>query len=483
MDKGLDLIEELNQIAKEKNIDREVIYEAIETSLISACKKHFGTSQNIKVNVDRETGEVKVLAQKEVVEHVTDEHLQIDFESAKQVSPHFELGDMVDVVITPKNFGRVSAQTAKQVVVQKFREAERKILFDEYITKEKEVVTGIVQQRERKNVYVALGRLDAVLPQNEQVPGEDYRFQDRIKVYVTEVKQTTKGPLVHVSRSHPELVKRLFEQEVPEVYDGIVEIKSIAREAGSRTKMAVYSKNPQVDAVGACVGQNGLRVNVVVTELRGEKIDIINWNEDPATYIAAALSPSKVVAVYSDEKDQSAKIIVPDNQLSLAIGRDGQNARLAAKLTGWRIDIKSESQAKDMPFPISEPKPAVEPEVQVPEALDDTEPLLDTLPEEPVPSVEEEAFVATAQPVEAPLAAETEVAVDAGAYAETYETGPAEGYDEETEEEGQVYYGEDGLLYYEGKQVYYGEDGLLYYVDEFEEDYEDEQQDDALLEP
>ena len=253
-------------------------------------------------------------------------------------------------MVTPKNFGRISAQTAKQVVVQKFREAEREILFNQYISKEKEIVIGIVQRYEKKNVIVQLGKIDAVLAPNEQIPGEQYKFMDRIKVYVVEVKQTTKGPQIFVSRTHPELVKRLFEQEVPEVFDGTVEIKSIAREAGSRTKIAVYSKDPNVDAVGACVGQNGYRVNVIVNELCGEKIDIVNWSEDPKEFIAAALSPSKVLAVAINPDEQSARIVVPDHQLSLAIGKEGQNARLSAKLTGWRIDIKSESQAKETGF-------------------------------------------------------------------------------------------------------------------------------------
>ena len=345
MNKGVDLIEALNQISKERGIDKEVIYEAIETSLVSACKKNFGTSQNIKVIIDRETGDVKVYAQKEVVESVEDPHLQISLDDARKISVKYSVGDIVDIVVTPKDFGRISAQTAKQIVVQKFREAEREILFNEYITKEKDIMTGIVQRKEHKNVYVALGKTDGVMLPNEQTNGEDYQFQDRLKVYVTEVKQTSKGPVVNVSRTHPELVKRLFEQEVPEVHDGIVIIKSIAREAGSRTKMAVHSKDADVDPLGACVGANGSRVNVVVAELRGEKIDIITWDEEPAKYIAAALSPSKVVDVILNAKDQSAKAIVPDHQLSLAIGRDGQNVRLAAKLTGWRIDIKSESQA------------------------------------------------------------------------------------------------------------------------------------------
>ena len=342
----VEFINALNQIEKEKGIDKEVIFEAIETSLVSACKKNFGTSQNIKVVINRETGDVACYAQKEVVEEVEDDMLQISLEDARNINPYFIIGDIIDIEVTPKNFGRISAQTAKQVVVQKFREAEREILYNQYITKEKDIMTGIVQRRERKNVIVQLGKIDAILTPNEQIPFEEYNFMDRIKVYVLEVKQSTKGPQIYVSRTHPELVKRLFEQEVPEVYDGTVEIKSIAREAGSRTKIAVYTKDKNVDALGACVGQNGYRVNVIVNELHGEKIDVINWSEDPKEFIAAALSPSKVVAVSINEQEQSAKIVVPDHQLSLAIGKEGQNARLAAKLTNWKIDIKSESQAK-----------------------------------------------------------------------------------------------------------------------------------------
>lgn len=343
-------MEALNEIVKEKGIDKEVIYEAIESSLVSACKKNFGTSQNIKVVMDRETGNIEVYAQKDVVEEAVDPLLQISVSEAKKINPIYEVGDVVDFVVTPKNFGRISAQTAKQVVVQKFREAEREILFNQYISKEKEIVVGVVQRIEKKNVIVQLGKIDAILAPNEQIPGEYYKFMDRIKVYVVEVKQTTKGPQIFVSRTHPELVKRLFEQEVPEVFDGTVEIKSIAREAGSRTKIAVYSKDSNVDAVGACVGQNGYRVNVVVNELGGEKIDIINWSDEPKKFIASALSPSKVVAVAINPNEQSARIVVPDHQLSLAIGKEGQNARLSAKLTGWRIDIKSESQAFETGF-------------------------------------------------------------------------------------------------------------------------------------
>lgn len=345
-----ELIDALNNISKEKGIDKEIIFEAIESSLVSACKKNFGTSQNIKVDINRETGDVKVYAQKEIVEDVYDAFLEISLEEAQEIDPGYNYGDIVDIEITPKNFGRISAQTAKQVVVQKFREAEREKLYNEYIAKEREIDTAIVQRVDsrRNNVIVSLGKIDAILPVNEQIPNEEYKFNDRIKVYILEVKQTTKGPQITVSRTHYELVKRLFELEVPEIFDGTVEIKNISREAGSRTKMAVYSKNPNVDAVGSCVGPNGSRVGVIVNELNGEKIDIINWSEDPKKFISEALNPSEVIAVEvsEDENEQSAKVVVPDNQLSLAIGKEGQNVRLAARLTGRKIDIKSESQAK-----------------------------------------------------------------------------------------------------------------------------------------
>ena len=356
----------LELVAKEKGIDKELIFEAIEASLVSACKKHFGANQNIKVDMNRENGEVKCFTQKTIVETVEDPQMEISLEMARVANPNYVVGDIVDIEVTPKNFGRISAQTAKQVVVQKFREAEREILFNQYITKEREVVTAIVQRKERRNVIVQMGKIDAVLAANEQIPGEQYNFMDRVKVYVLEVKQTTKGPQIFVSRTHPELVKRLFEQEVPEVHDGTVEIKSIAREAGSRTKIAVYSKNENVDALGACVGQNGYRVNVIVNELGGEKIDVINWSEDPREFIAAALSPSKVLEVKLNEAEQSAKIVVPDHQLSLAIGKEGQNARLSAKLTGWRIDIKSETQARETNF-LADEEPVVEETAEVEE--------------------------------------------------------------------------------------------------------------------
>ncbi|WMI81687.1 transcription termination factor NusA [Anaerotignum sp. MB30-C6] len=366
-----EFMDALNLIEKEKGIDKEVIFEAIEASLVSACKKNFGSGQNIKVLIDRETGNVACYAQKTVVEEIEDEQNEIMLGAARVLNPNYTVGDVVDLEVTPRDFGRISAQTAKQVVVQKFREAEREILYNQYITKEREVVTSIVQRRDRRNIIVQMGKIDAVLAANEQIPGEQYNFMDRLKVYVLEVKQTTKGPQIFVSRTHPELVKRLFEQEVPEVHDGTVEIKSIAREAGSRTKIAVHSKDSNVDALGACVGQNGYRVNVIVSELGGEKIDVINWSDDPKEFIAAALSPSKVVEVSLNEEEQSAKIVVPDHQLSLAIGKEGQNARLSAKLTGWRIDIKSETQAKETNFLADEPVQAVEETQEVPEITEE----------------------------------------------------------------------------------------------------------------
>jgi transcription termination factor NusA len=342
-----ELIEALNQIEKEKDISKEILLEAMENSLVAACKNHFGKADNIKVNIDRITGAVSVVAEKEIVETVEDPVIQISEIEAKLKYPKNELGDIIQVEVTPKNFGRIAAQKAKQVVVQKIREEERKVLFNQYYGKEKDIVTGIVQRYVGGNISINLGKVDAVLTENEQVKGEHFKPTDRIKLYVVEVKDTTKGPRITVSRTHPELVKRLFEAEVTEVKDGTVEIKSIAREAGSRTKMAVYTANPDVDPVGSCVGVNGARVNAIVNELRGEKIDIINWSENPATLIENALSPAKVVSVEVNVEEKSAKVVVPDYQLSLAIGKEGQNARLAARLTGFKIDIKSESQVGD----------------------------------------------------------------------------------------------------------------------------------------
>jgi len=347
MENGAELIDALNQLAKEKGIDKEIILEAIETSLVSACKKNFGPTQNVKVVIDRETGAVYAALQKDVVEEIEDEETQISLEEAKEISPDYRVGDIVDFNVTLKDFGRISAQTAKQVVVQKIREAERELLFEEYVSKEKELMTGIVQRKERKNVIVQLGKTDAVMIPQEQVPNEDYYPNQRLRVYVVSVKQTTKGPQINISRSHPEIIRCLFAQEVPEVKEGLVEIKSISREPGSRTKIAVLSTREHIDPIGACVGQSGVRVNVVVEELNGEKIDVIAWSPDPRKYISQALSPSRVSAVLVNDEEQSAKVIVPDNQLSLAIGREGQNVRLAARLTGWKIDIKSESQAQE----------------------------------------------------------------------------------------------------------------------------------------
>lgn len=347
MNGNKELIEALNQIEKEKDISKEILLEAIENSLVAACKNQYGKADNIKVNINRENGAVAVFAEKEVVSVVEDPVIQISEDEAVAKFPKSELGDVVQIEVTPKNFGRIAAQKAKQVVVQKIREEERKVLYNQYYGKEKDIVTGIVQRYVGNNVSVNLGRVDAILAENEQVKGERFKPTDHIKLYVVEVKDTTKGPRITVSRTHPELVKRLFEAEVTEVKDGTVEIKSIAREAGSRTKMAVFTSHPDVDPVGACVGINGARVNTIVNELRGEKIDIINWSEDPAVLIENALSPAKVVSVEVDREEKSAKVVVPDYQLSLAIGKEGQNARLAARLTGYKIDIKSESQTEN----------------------------------------------------------------------------------------------------------------------------------------
>lgn len=339
-----ELVEALQEITKEKGIDKEVIFVALENALISAYKKNYGTSQNVKVTIDRTTGDSHVYAQKTVSEDVEDTLLQISIEDAKKINPIYNIGDIVDIEVTPKDFGRIAAQNARQRVFQEIREAERDIIYQEFLEKENDIVTGIVQKREKQNVLIDLGRIETLLMSNEQIKGEHYNHGDRLKFYIVEVKKTTKGPQIVISRSHPGLVKRLFEMEVPEIYNGVVEIKSIAREAGFRTKIAVNSRDENVDATGACVGPKGNRVQNVVNELNGEKIDIVKWNKNPSLFIANALSPAKVLKVDILEEEKSAKVVVPDYQLSLAIGREGQNVRLAAKLTGWRIDIKSESQ-------------------------------------------------------------------------------------------------------------------------------------------
>lgn len=342
-----ELMDALDILEKEKNISKDTLLGAIEQSLIQACKNHFGKADNVHVMINPETCDFSVYAERTVVEYVDDPAMEISLTEAQKKNANVEIGDVIKVEIHSKEFGRIATQNAKNVILQKIREEERKVLFDQYYGKEKEVVTGIVQRVVGKNVSVNLGKVDAVLSENEQVRGETFAPTERIKVYILEVKDTPKGPRILVSRTHPGLVKRLFESEVAEVRDGTVEIKSIAREAGSRTKIAVWSNDADVDPVGACVGMNGARVGAVVNELRGEKIDIINWDENPAILIENALSPAKVIAVMADPDEKTALVVVPDYQLSLAIGKEGQNARLAARLTGFKIDIKSETQAKE----------------------------------------------------------------------------------------------------------------------------------------
>ena len=342
-----ELIDALDDLERDKNISKETLLDAIEQSLIQAYKQHFGKADNVHVAMNRETGDFSVWADRTVVEFVDDPAEEISLADAQKQNANAEIGDIVKVQIHSDKFGRIATQNAKNVILQKIREEERKVLFDQYHGNEKEVVTGIVQRVVGRNVSVNLGKADAILGENEQVKGETFKPTERIKVYILEVKDTPKGPRIMVSRTHPGLVKRLFESEVAEVKDGTVEIKSIAREAGSRTKLAVWSNDPDVDPVGACVGVNGARVSAIVNELRGEKIDIINWDENPAILIENALSPAKVIAVMADPDEKTALVVVPEYQLSLAIGKEGQNARLAARLTGFKIDIKSETQARE----------------------------------------------------------------------------------------------------------------------------------------
>lgn len=342
-----EFIEALKEIVKEKGISEDLLFETVEDALVSAYKKNYakvgGNSQNVKVTIDRDSGEIHVYAQKKVEEEpLTINHISL--EDAREINPIYDMDDIVDIEVTPKSFGRVAAQTAKQVVIQRIKEAERKVIYNEFVSKEFDIITGYVIRKDKGNVFIDLVKIEAILGPNEQMPGEEYNFNDKLKFYILEVKNTTKGPQVVVSRTHPGLIKRLFELEVPEIYTGVVEVKSIAREAGSRTKIAVYSNDENVDATGACVGPKGVRVQSIVNELKNEKIDIIKWDKLSEKYIGNALSPAKVLNVEIDESNKSAKIVVEDNQLSLAIGKEGQNVRLAAKLTGWKIDIKSESQ-------------------------------------------------------------------------------------------------------------------------------------------
>lgn len=340
-----EFIQAIEDLEKEKHISKDILLDAIESALVSAYKKNYGTSQNVRVDIDQETGDINVYMRMDVVDEVEDDLTQISLEEAKEIDSRYEAGDIVEYQVTPRDFGRIAAQTAKQVVVQRIREAERGMIFDDFITRQGEIVTGTVQRISNETLFVNVGRTEGILSVNEQVPGEHYNVNDRLKVYIMDVKKTNKGPQVFLSRSHPGLVKRLFELEVPEIEDGTVEIRGIAREAGSRTKMAVYTEFENVDPVGACVGTRGARVQAIVDELHGEKIDIIPWSEDPEQLIANVLSPAKVEKVIIDEEEEKmATVVVPDYQLSLAIGKEGQNVRLAARVSGWKIDIKSHSQ-------------------------------------------------------------------------------------------------------------------------------------------
>lgn len=341
-----ELLDALDILEREKGISRDVIIEAIEAALISAYRRNFNQAQNVRIDLNLGTGTMKVFARKDVVDEVFDPRLEISVEDARKINPNYQIEDVVELEVTPKDFGRIAAQTAKQVVTQRVREAERGIIYSEFIDREEDIMTGIVQRVDSKFIYVSLGKIEAILPANEQMPNERYKPHDRIKVFITKVEKTTKGPQIFVSRTHPGLLKRLFEIEVPEIYDGTVEIKSVSREAGDRSKISVHSDNPEVDPVGSCVGPKGTRVQAVVNELKGEKIDIVKWSNDPVVFVANALSPSKVLDVIVNEDEKATTVVVPDYQLSLAIGKRGQNARLAAKLTGWKIDIKSETDAR-----------------------------------------------------------------------------------------------------------------------------------------
>lgn len=340
-------LDALKELAAEKGVEEEVLFDAIEAALISAYKRNFGSAQNVRVVLDRHTGAYHVYAIKTVVEEVEDDILEISLAQARTIRAEYEPGDIIEIEVTPANFGRIAAQAAKQVVVQRVREAERGIIYEEFMSREGDIITGLVSRVENRNVFIDLGKTEAILMPAEQIAGETYEHGDRIKAYIVEVKRTSKGPQIVVSRTHPGLLKRLFELEVPEIQEGIVEIKSVAREPGMRSKIAVWSKDEDVDPVGSCVGHKGMRVQAIVDELGSEKIDIVKWNEDSAKFIANALSPAKVVSVAVNEDEKVSRVVVPDYQLSLAIGKEGQNARLAAKLTGWKIDIKSETQAKD----------------------------------------------------------------------------------------------------------------------------------------
>lgn len=342
-----ELFRAITMLAEEKGIDKDILFETLEAALISAYKRNFKSSGNVIVKFDEEKGNMLVYAAKTVVEEVANEAEEISLEDAREINLQYDIDDVVEIEVTPNNFGRIAAQTAKQVVTQRVKDAERGIIYNEYIDREEDVMTGIIQRIDPFYVYVDLGKIEAKMSKAEQIPTEEYHVHDRIKVFVTKVENTSKGPQIYISRAHPGLLKRLFEMEVPEIYDGVVEVKSISREAGDRSKISVYTSDPEVDPVGSCVGPKGVRVQAVVDELFGEKIDIVEWSEDPVVYVSNALSPSKVIDVLVNEEAKATTVIVPDYQLSLAIGKRGQNARIAAKLTGWKIDIKSETVAKE----------------------------------------------------------------------------------------------------------------------------------------
>ncbi len=414
---NLELVGALNELERERGIAKEILLEAIEAAIVSAYKRNDDAAQNVRVSVSDTSGQIQVFAQKEVVEEVFDEANEISLEQARRKDPNYNIGDIVEVEVTPRDFGRIAAQTAKQVVIQRIREAERALVFEEYSNREGDVVTGIVQRSEYRNILVDLGKVEAILPPSEQIPKENYSHGARIKTYVSEVRETTKGPQVIVSRTHPGLLKRLFELEVPEIHDGVVEIRAVAREAGNRSKIAVSSSDPNVDPVGACVGPRGMRVQTIVQELKGEKIDIVEYDSAPERFIANALSPARVLRVYINEEEKSARAVVPDHQLSLAIGREGQNARLAARLTGWKIDIKSDTQMAELALleaqrkleaaqqakaaaeeaAKAEPEPAIEEPAAAEPAIDHVEP-------EPIEEVAEPAI----EEVPAALAEEPE---------------------------------------------------------------------------
>ncbi|KAA0966478.1 transcription termination/antitermination protein NusA [Sporosarcina sp. ANT_H38] len=369
-----DLLDALTALEKQKGISRDVLVEAIEAALVTAYKRNFNQAQNVRVDLNLDKGTMKVYSRKDVVEEVQDERLQISLEDAHKINPSYELEDVVEEEVTPRDFGRVAAQTAKQVVTQRVREAERGIIYEEFVDREDDIVNGIVERLDARNLYVGLGKVEAVLPVGEQIPTETYKPHDRIKVYITKVERTSRGPQVFVSRTHPGLLRRLFEAEVPEIFEGIVDIKSIAREAGDRSKISVHSNNDAVDPVGSCVGARGARVQSISNELNGEKIDIVEWSEDPAIFVANALSPSKVIDVQVNEEDRSTTVVVPDYQLSLAIGKRGQNARLAAKMTGWKIDIKSETDARELGIYPSATSALIIEQVQLDEDANESDP-------------------------------------------------------------------------------------------------------------